>query len=208
MDNKRIEASGQRPASPSGDSIATGMAVGMLTTVVHLVSRLLLVPLILHFVPMAHYGLWTICFVILSYAGMSAFGVRSAYIKYVAKYWSLGDRNAINILISTGLTVMGIGSLFIYFAISSGIPVLMELFHVEKQMHGLAGFMIRGTAAAFLLELWLGAFKASLEGLQKITLTRLVWLFATLSEILLVFIFHDGTRDTRRGLCLYHQNHF
>ncbi|WP_169742946.1 oligosaccharide flippase family protein [Desulfobacter vibrioformis] len=181
--------SDQRPVSPSGDSITTGMAVGMLTTFVHLVSRLLLVPLILHFVPMAHYGLWTICFVILSYAGMSAFGIQNAYIKYVAKYWSLGDRNAINILISTGLTVMGIASLLIYFTISLGVPLILGLFHVEKQMHALAGFMIRGTAAAFLLEIWLGAFKASLEGLQKITLTRLNWLFATLSEIVLIFIF-------------------
>lgn len=178
-----------RPASRSGDSITTGVVVGMLTTAVHLISRLLLVPLILHFVPMVHYGLWTICFVILSYAGMSAFGIRNAYIKYVAEYWSHGNRNAINILISTGLTVVGILSLLIYLGISYAVPIFMSFFHVEKDMHALAGFMIRGTAAAFLLELWLGAFKSALEGLQKITLTRLIWLFATLSEIVLIFFF-------------------
>ena len=188
MKDQRIETS-LRPASSSGDSITTGMVVGMLTTAVHLISRLLLVPLILHFVPMVQYGLWTICFVILSYAGMSAFGIRNAYIKYVATYGKQKDRNAINILLSTGLTVMGLLSLVIYFAISLGAPMLMDLFHVEKQMHDLAGFMIRGTTAAFLLELWLGAFKSALEGLQKITLTRLIWLFATLSEIVLIFTF-------------------
>lgn len=189
MEDQKREASDHRSTSQSGDSITTGVVVGMLTTAVHLISRLLLVPLILHFVPMVHYGLWTICFVILSYAGMSAFGIRSAYIKYVAEYWTHGNRNAINILISTGLTVMGLISLMIYLGISYGIPILMEFFHVDKEMHALAGFMIRGTAAAFLLELWLGAFKSALEGMQKITLTRLIWLFATLSEIVLIFIF-------------------
>ena len=169
--------------------MASGSFTGMVTTGFHLVSRLLLVPIILHFVPLSHYGLWSVCFIILSYAGMSAFGVQNAYIKYTAEYHALGDVEAINVLVSTGLTVVGLVCAAIFIAIALGAPLIMGLFEIDPGLKDLAQFMILGTTGAFLVELWLGAFKGVLEGLQEIALTRMIWLSSTLVEVVLVLVF-------------------
>ena len=172
--------------STLGRKMALGSAVGMAATGVYLVSRLLLVPIILYYVSLAHYGLWSVCFIILSYAGMSAFGVQNAYIKYTAEYNVHNDVSSVNILMSTGLTIMGMICAVIFCAIAFGSQLIMDGFHVDPKLQELAEVMILGTAAAFLVELWLGAFKCLLEGLQEIALARMVWLASTLLEVGLV----------------------
>lgn len=175
--------------STLGRKMALGSAVGMGATGVYLVSRLLLVPITLHYVSLAHYGLWSVCFIILSYAGMSAFGVQNAYIRYTAQYSASGEVGAVNALMSSGLTVMGMVCAAIFAAIVFGARFIMNWFNVDPALGEIAGVMILGTAAAFLVELWLGAFKCLLEGLQEIALTRLIWLAATLLEVVLVIGF-------------------
>ncbi len=169
--------------------IARGSIIGMIATGVYLVSRLIMIPMILYYVSMAHYGMWSICFVILSYAGMTSFGIQNAYVKYAAQYYKQNNIRSINILISTGLTVMGILCALIYTVIAFASPFIMKQFNIGPDLTSLAVFMLLGTSAAFLLELWLGAFKSLLEGLQEIALTRTVWLLATLLEIGLVMLF-------------------
>ncbi len=175
--------------SSLGSKMAMGSVVGMGATGVYLVSRLLLVPITLHYVSLAHYGLWSVCFIVLSYAGMSAFGVQNAYVKYTAEYSVKNDIDSLNLLMSSGLTVMGLVCAAIFAAIFFGSQVIMGWFHVDPELEQLAEVMILGTAAAFLLELWLGAFKFFLEGLQEIALARLIWLAATLLEVALVIGF-------------------
>ena len=175
--------------STLGRKMALGSAVGMGATGVYLVSRLLLVPIILHYVSLAHYGLWSVCFIILSYAGMSAFGVQNAYIKYTAEYSAKNEVDSVNTLMSSGLTVMGMVCAASFAAIALGSRFIMDWVHVDPALGEIAGGMILGTAAAFLVELWLGAFKCLLEGLQEIALIRLTWLAATLLEVGLVIAF-------------------
>lgn len=169
--------------------IARGSVIGMIATGFYLVSRLLMIPMILHYVSMAHYGMWSICFVILSYAGMTSFGIQNAYVKYVAQYFKQNNIRSINILLSTGLTVMGLLCTLIYAVIALASPLIIKQFNIDPDLTSLAVFMLLGTSAAFLLELWLGAFKSLLEGLQEIALTRTVWLVATLLEVALVILF-------------------
>lgn len=177
-----------KPTSLSA-KIVQGSSAGILTTGVHLISRLLLIPVILHFVSLAHYGLWSLCFIILSYFGMSAFGIQNAYIRYGAHYTKQGNLSSLNALMSTGLTLMGTASLVFFLALFFGLTMIMGALGVDPDKMELARFMILGTAVAFLTEVWLGAFKGLLEGMQEIALIRMVWLSATLLEVILVVVF-------------------
>jgi|GEM_PF-635425 len=184
-----LDVPGNGGSSTLGRKMAMGSVVGMAATGVYLVSRLLLVPITLHYVSLAHYGLWSVCFIVLSYAGMSAFGVQNAYVKYTAEYSVNNDVDSVNVLMSSGLTVMGMVCAAIFAAIFLGSHFIMEWFHVDPALRELSEVMILGTAAAFLVELWLGAFKFFLEGLQEIALARMIWLAATLVEVGLVIGF-------------------
>lgn len=175
-------------ADKTRSKVAINSLIGMTANVVYLVSRLAITPFILVYVPLDQYGLWSVCFIIISYAGLSGFGVNNAYIKYVAQYRAEGNTDAINRLISTGVITMTLLCGVLYLVLHFAVPLLIEHFAIEPQLAKLAAWLILGSAGAFFIDLALGAFKATLEGLQEIALVRIVWLLSTLIEVALIFI--------------------
>jgi len=172
-----------------GRKVAKNSAVGMVAVAIYFVSRLALTPFILHYVDLAEFGLWSMCFVILSYAGLGAIGVDGAYIKYTAEYHSRRDQDAIASLLSTGIVCMISFCLFFYTALYLILPAILGWFHVSSELMDVAVFMILGTALAYCLDFTLGGFRATLEGLQEIAMSKTVNVTASLFEVAMVLIF-------------------
>ncbi|MDH3349645.1 MAG: hypothetical protein OEM02_16280, partial [Desulfobulbaceae bacterium] len=168
--------------------VALNSVAGMAANGIYLVSRLAITPFILIYVPLDQYGLWSVCFIIISYAGLSGFGVNNAYIKYSAQYYSRGEMAKLNGLVNTGLALMiGLCGL-IFISLYMSVPYFIGKFGVSPELSKLSTMLIIGSAAAFLLDMGLGAFKAVLEGIQEIALVRLIWLASTLVEVVLIVV--------------------
>jgi hypothetical protein len=65
----------------------------------YLGSRLVLTPVILSYVTIEEYGLWSYCFVVLSYLATTAFGFNNTYIRYTADYRSRNENEKLNELV-------------------------------------------------------------------------------------------------------------
>ena len=124
----------------------------------YLVTRVGLPPLILHFVSLEEYGLWSTCFLLISYVSMGAFGVSNVYIRYVAEYSVKEQVNSINGLVSTGLLLTFIFSVCTLGGIWLAMPLLLKSFNVAPQLYHTAQVLILGTMATMLLDITLGAF--------------------------------------------------
>jgi O-antigen/teichoic acid export membrane protein len=170
------------------DSMVHNSAAGLIATAIYLASRLLLTPYVLTYLSLEEFGLWSICFVILSYAALGAFGVNTAYIRYCAQYLHEGQYTKINSLFSTGIICMtGLCSLFIlglYFL----LPVLHQLFNVEQTLRPLASFMFIGTALIFCIDLTVGCFRSLLEGMQRLVIVNKVTTLASFFEIAAILV--------------------
>ncbi len=154
----------------------------------YLLTRVGLPPLILHFVSLEEYGLWSTCFLLISYVSMGAFGVSNVYIRYVAEYSIKEQFHSINGLVSTGLVLTFIFSLFALGGIWLAMPLLLKSFNVAPQLHDTAQVLILGTLATMLLDMTLGAFAYVLHGLQKIAQQTLVWILSFLLETVLIVV--------------------
>jgi len=181
-------ASGAPPVAGVGRKLTVNAIVGIITQFVNLASRIIITPFVLAYISLQEYGLWTICFVILSYAGLSAFGINNAYIRYVAEYQARQEEQKINELLSTGIFCMGAVCLVIYGLLLVGVPFLLRLFNVAENFQTLASTLILGTALAFLLEISLGGFKGLLDGFQEIALTSYIFLATGIVEVLLILL--------------------
>ncbi|MGD9973179.1 MAG: lipopolysaccharide biosynthesis protein [Desulfatirhabdiaceae bacterium] len=166
-----------------GKKVAMNSLVGMMSRGFYFFSRLAVTPITLHFVPLDQFGLWSICFVVLSYAGMGVFGMNAAYIKYTAQYHRQGDIGRINRLLSTGLLCMGGFSLVVFGILWGILPVILAYFKVGNELRDVARILILGTALAFLGDLALGGFRGMLEGLQETAFCQTVFLIASLIEL-------------------------
>ncbi len=152
----------------------------------YLLTRVGLPPLILHFVSLEEYGLWSTCFLLISYVSMGAFGVSNVYIRYVAEYSVKEQFDSINGLVSTGLLLTFIFSVCALGGIWIAMPVLLKSFNVAPQLHHTAQVLILGTLATMLLDMTLGAFAYVLHGLQRIAQQTIVWIISFLLETALI----------------------
>ena len=69
----------------------------------YLATRFFLPPVVLAYISLEEYGIWAVCFILIGYLGISAFGVSNVYVRYVAEYYSNGRIDKINRLLSTGM---------------------------------------------------------------------------------------------------------
>ena len=155
----------------------------------YLVTRFFLPPIILAYISMEEYGIWAMCFILIGYLGMSAFGVSNVYIRYVAQYHARGEEQRIGDLLSTGVTLVSLIGVVALGLLWVGLPTLIEALSVSAELQGTAFVLIFGSAAIFVLELSWGAFAYVLTGLQRIVQQNQVWVGTFLLETLLVVVF-------------------
>jgi O-antigen/teichoic acid export membrane protein len=177
------------------ENLAKTLSRNSLFTVIYNVwylgSRLVLTPIILYYVTIEEYGLWSYCFVILSYLATTAFGFNNTYIRYAADYRSRNENEKLNELLSTGLITMSGFSAAILCVLWLLIPSLLSLLGIDPELHETARLLLLGTAAIFVLNTGLAGFQCILEGEQRIVLVRKILLAASVIEIALILVFFE-----------------
>ncbi|WP_080894019.1 lipopolysaccharide biosynthesis protein [Ralstonia solanacearum] len=177
------------PTAAQTAPLRSDMAFVVGSKLLYLVTRLAMPPLVLSHVGLAEYGLWTTCFILVSYIGMSASGFSTVYVRYVAQYHARQDHQAISRLLSTGILTMGAVAALLLLTLWLTMPGLLVLFNVAAPARATASTLWLGACAIFLLDASVGAFGYVLHGLQRIRREQQIWIAAYLLEMACILLF-------------------
>lgn len=172
-----------RTKQPKRMGLAGDALAGMGSAAMLLTSRIFCAPLVLTFVSLETFGLWSLCFVILAYVAMSGFGIHSAYIKLSAEWFAQNRPERINQLLQTGMMLMALVGLIALSLLAWLNPVLPTWFAVPKSMHADARLLFMGTAVFLVSDLCFGAFRSVLEGAGYIAKVKLIQAVTALIEL-------------------------
>ncbi|CAB3746240.1 hypothetical protein GQ57_10390 [Burkholderia sp. MSh2] len=184
-----MSASHSSPADARDPALTHDMLFVVFGKLLYLAVRLAIPPLVLAHVGLAEYGLWTTCFILVSYIGMSASGFAVVYVRFVAQYHAQGDVPAISRLLSTGILTMGAAAAVLLGALWLGMPHLLALFKVAPDARPTAAWLWLGACAVFLLDASVGAFSYVLHGLQRIRREQQIWIAAYVLETVCIALF-------------------
>ncbi|MGD9211275.1 MAG: flippase [Desulfobacteraceae bacterium] len=174
-------------------TISTNAIYSALFNVWYLGSRLILAPLILSYIEVDEYGLWSYCFIVLSYLSLTAFGFNTTYIRYAADYRSRNENEKLNQLLSTGILTMLALTVVIFPLFVWVAPNLMGILGIDVRLRQTAQGLMVGTAAIFFMNFCLAGYQSILEGEQRIALVRKIHFVASVIEIgLIVILFEAG----------------
>ena len=171
------------------DLISKNAVVSVLANVFYLATRLILPPIILHYISLGEYGLWSYCFILISYISMGAFGVTNVYMRFIAIYAAQRQPEKINALISTGIAAVGFITLLLTPVIWFSLPTILTWFHVSDSLKDEAFYLLFGTTLIFFIDLILSVFSSTLQSLQQFTLERGIWIISIAAETLLILAF-------------------
>jgi O-antigen/teichoic acid export membrane protein len=188
-DNHPARIPANTPASHARQSSVGDMCFGMGAKLLYAASRVALPPLALLHMGLADYGLWSTCFVLVSYIGMCASGFSLIYLRQTALHHQRGDLAAIGRLLSTGMLAMAGLACILMLGLYLATPALLDLFKVAPGQRELARDLWLGAVAVFLADMSLGAFANVLHAVGRIRQEQRVWVAAFVLEALLILLF-------------------
>ncbi len=167
------------------------------------VLALVLTPYIVHRLGVNTWGIWTLLFAFVGYVTLLDVGVAGSYAKYIAEHYARKEKVAINRIVSTGV--------FFYFVfgvllVSVGWICIDQLVHGLARLHperagewadsavmGNLRFLLRGSILLICLANVFAAFAAVQTGLQRMDVTNIISVAASLVKAgTIVFLVHAG----------------
>lgn len=153
----------------------------------YLVSRVLIPPFVLARLGLEMYGLWSTAFILVSYLGISTFGISSVYVKYVAEYVARGETRKANSILSTGLVVTAVGCAALFGMLVLGWPQVQHWLNIPAHLQRTAHDVILMVVAIFLCDIATSVFRDSMSGAQKIAEIQAIWVVCYVVEAVLIF---------------------
>lgn len=194
MENRRATPSAPADPSPpdhaaeTRDALSRNVSVQMLAKFGYLATRFLIPPFVLAHIGLEAYGIWATAFVLVSYLGISTFGISNVYIKYVAEYSARREHNRANGVLAAGVLITTTFSLVLFGVVYLVLPDLLVYLNVSPELQVEAGEVLLVVFAAFLGSIAFSVFGDTLIGRQRIAAQQSIWVVAYLTETFLIFV--------------------
>jgi O-antigen/teichoic acid export membrane protein len=177
---------GQRPANDHAktvrDALSKNVVVDIGARVGYLVTCFSIPTFVLAHVGSEAYGLWATTFIIVSYVGISTFGISNVYIKYGTEYTARGEPQRANALLSTGLVTTTALCLIIFALLLIWWPLVVNWLQVPDALQDDASEVILLVVGIFLASLAFSGFSNALTGVQRQAAVQGIWVVAYVVE--------------------------
>ena len=158
-----------RPIVTSAKRLSTNTVWGLANQVSAIPLTLVLVPVLLHHLGRLEFGEWALVAVLLSYTGLTEFGLRTPLTRDVAAQWATGDDLGLSRVVNTAILFYGAIGVAALGATALLAPWLIDhLFHDPGHTRLLTEVLLIAVGA-FALNLSLTPLGAVLNGLQRLT---------------------------------------
>lgn len=154
----------------------------------------------------AAWGLWSLVAVFTSYAALLDFGVASGFTKYIAEHHARGERQRLSAVVSTGVffyAALGVVLVPIgWFVIDALMDSVIAPYALDRNPDAgehLADlhFLLQGGLVLFAVNNCFAPLAAVPTGLQRMGLTNILGLVATLAKIVLTVYFIESGHGVR-----------
>ncbi len=151
---------------------------------------LLLIPFIIHKLGVEIFGIWVLLEVIVSYLSLLDFtGIGGAFVKYIAEYNARKDYESVNEVVNLGWLYytffwMSLLVLVLFFR-----KPLLSLFRIPQELFSLVSFVFVGVLLISFIRSSFSVFRSVLLGLQRMDLTNIIAVSASLVNAAGVVIF-------------------
>jgi O-antigen/teichoic acid export membrane protein len=174
-------------------TIGKNTIFGIVASGVQIATRLVSVPVVIHYLGLGGYGIWNIVMVTAAYMRFGTAGVKSAFQKYVAEATGTGDFDKANRLVSTGSFSMLLLSLAGLIPIAMLSHRLARATGVPPQFLSSAAASITVLAATYVVSNFGAAYESIVMGGHRIDLPRkYITVLTVLEAVVIIGLLHQG----------------
>ena len=174
-------------------TIGKSTMFGIVASATQIATRLVTIPVVIHYLGLGGYGIWSIIMVTAAYMRFGSAGVKSAFQKYVAEATGNGNFQIANKLVSTGSLSMLVLSLAGLIPVAIFSQKLARSSGVPPEFLSAAAASITVLASIYVISNFGAAFEAIVMGGHRIDLTRKYSTVLTVCEaVVIIAMLHAG----------------
>jgi O-antigen/teichoic acid export membrane protein len=174
-------------------SIGKSTLFGIVASGAQVGTRLITVPVVIHYLGLGGYGIWSIIMVTAAYMRFGSAGIKSAFQKYVAEATGNGDFATANKLVSTGSISMLVLSLLGLIPVALFSHRLAKASGVPLEFVSDAASSITVLASIYVVSNFGAAFESIVMGGHRVDLARKYNAVLTVAEaVVIVAMLHSG----------------
>lgn len=158
---------------------------------VNVVASIILTPLILHHLGDEGYGLWALVFSFAGYFNIFDFGLRSAVVRYVSRFYAMRDYEQLTRYINTILFVFTCISIFLLLGTLVVSWYVASIFHISPGLRTSSRLLFLMVGCMFALEFPLDVFPGVLAGIQEFWWEYMIKAVAGVLRLILIVIVLD-----------------
>jgi O-antigen/teichoic acid export membrane protein len=169
-------------------SIGRNTLFGVISNLAQVGTRLITVPIVIHYLGLGGYGIWNIIMMTATYMRFGSVGVKTAFQKYVAEATGDGDYARANKLLSTGTILM------IVLSVCGLIPIALFSLPIAKLVGVPTPFLKASAGAISLLALIMlmanagAAFESIITGGHRIDIVTTFRTVLTVMEAVAIVV--------------------
>jgi len=154
-----------------GRRVATNVLFNVASQVWLTLLVIVTVPIVLHRIGPAAYGIFVLASLVLGYTALLDFGVTPAVIRSIAVHHATGDHVRLQRIIGTALTLLIVLALVVGGLLAIVTPLVVDsVLHLPAGLRDDARFVLYIAAAGFAFNMVLLLFVAIAQGLQRLDL--------------------------------------
>ena len=174
-------------------TIGKNTIFGIVASGVQIATRLISVPVVIHYLGLGGYGIWSIIMVTAAYMRFGTAGIKSAFQKYVAEATGSGDYQKANQLVSTGSISMLLLSLAGLIPVAILSHKLARASGVPAEFLSSAARSITVLAAIYVVSNFGAAYESIVMGGHRIDLARkYITILTVLEAVAVIALLHAG----------------
>jgi O-antigen/teichoic acid export membrane protein len=126
-----------------------------------------LIPIIVRFIGVEQFGLWSLMLALTGYIGLADLGLSTSFVKYIAEYVSVGDSRRVNQVIRQGLLFYVLLSVVVLVAGYFLFPLAFSILRIPSVKYDLSQMCFLTALATFGVSNIAGVFGSILNGIQR-----------------------------------------
>jgi len=149
----------------------------------------LLTPYMVSMLGPQRFGVWSLILGVTSYCNLFDLGISTSLVKYTSEYYAKKDYKAINSTISTGFLVYLFLAIIVVGLVSISANSILHFFKIPLEIYNEAAFVLLAAVVIHALSNTLGMFQAVITGLQRMDVTSIITIAASMPGIIGTLVF-------------------
>jgi O-antigen/teichoic acid export membrane protein len=145
-------------------------------------------PYVIYKLGIVRFGIWALIKVFFGYLGLLELGINFSFIKFISHYYTKGEYQPLNRLLSTGICFNILFGLLVFGIVLLTRNIFLNIFDIDVGLKGETSRTLLIVGLFFVIQIPFKVFSSLIDGMQRFEISRSILILAEIINAVSTFV--------------------